>query len=316
MKATRLLAIAFVCVGGVGLTAEDAQALPATKIFLNGVPTPVYFNDGDSFRVLAGRFNNSRARLKGFNTLESYGPVHQWGGWTRQELANYATLGTLNAQRGVWHCTSELKKDYYGRILWDCPDLAVDQVRKGLAHTMTFGKKDTPSRLEVAQNEAMKARRGIWAHGVPDYVMTSIHSMTEAWVGGKPYNRLVSSVTGRSKKWRHTLKIAECQTVCEPANDPDAVKIARFAAWTLGQAGFSGIVKGNDKAVLEQKIADFVKRGFLGTLADEGKRYRFELVLTHALASGNLTATEAVRSCMLYVTFKRRYGGGRAECLR
>ena len=106
------------------LMPTEAHAVPASKVFLNGVPTPVFFNDGDSFRVLSGPLAGTRARLQGFNTLESYGRCHQWGDWTRRELGHYATLGTLNAQRGVWNCTSDMKKDFYGRILWNCKDLA------------------------------------------------------------------------------------------------------------------------------------------------------------------------------------------------
>jgi hypothetical protein len=38
----------------VGLSGE-ALARPQTKVFLNGVPAPVFFNDGDSFTVLGGQ---------------------------------------------------------------------------------------------------------------------------------------------------------------------------------------------------------------------------------------------------------------------
>ena len=46
--ATLLLCSLMLCVGA------SAQAEVATRVFLNGSVTPVYFNDGDSFRVLAG----------------------------------------------------------------------------------------------------------------------------------------------------------------------------------------------------------------------------------------------------------------------
>ena len=52
---------------------------PRTKVVVNGLMSPVYFNDGDTFRVLSGQLSGTKARLEGFNTLESFGPVHQWG---------------------------------------------------------------------------------------------------------------------------------------------------------------------------------------------------------------------------------------------
>ncbi|HIA00354.1 MAG TPA: hypothetical protein EYN66_00295, partial [Myxococcales bacterium] len=200
---------------------SSASAQTATKVFLNGTPSPVYFNDGDSFRVLAGPYKGTRARLAGFNTLESYGSVHKWGSWTAQELFRYATLGTMNARKGVWRCTSDGSKDFYGRILWDCPDLSIDQLRKGLAHTMTVTKQGAPPAMVAAQKEAITFKRGMWAHGVPDFIITSTHSGDE-WRGGKgPYNRLISTVDGHTEKWKHNHVFAECQMVCEPALDFD-----------------------------------------------------------------------------------------------
>ena len=96
------------------MIAGPAGAEPASKVFLNGVPAPVYFNDGDSFRVLSGKFAGLKGRLAGFNTLESYGPVHQWGTWTYKEMYVLAKMATLNARRGTWSCTSR----YGNRHLW------------------------------------------------------------------------------------------------------------------------------------------------------------------------------------------------------
>jgi len=117
-----------------------AYDYPATKVYLNGVQTPVYFSDGDSFRVLDGPLSGMRTRIAGFNTLESYGAVHRWGNWHEKELSHIAYKGTMNARKGVWHCESNMRKDTYGRTLWDCVDLSLSQVEKGLAHVMLIGK--------------------------------------------------------------------------------------------------------------------------------------------------------------------------------
>ena len=177
------------CVG------TSAQAEVATRVFLNGSVTPVYFNDGDSFRVLSGPLKGTKARLKGYNTLESYGPVHQWSTWTREELSNYSKVATLFARKGVWTCTSDMKQDTYGRILWDCRDLAIAQLQRGLAHAMTVTKDPADKDLLDAQREAIAERRGFWSHGVPEYILTSVHSANEGYKN--TYNRLVSTACWR-----------------------------------------------------------------------------------------------------------------------
>ena len=93
----------------------NVHGTPRTRVSLNGQVAPVFFNDGDSFRVLSGDLKGSKARLAGFNTLESYGAVHSWGSWTKKELYALAKMGTYNAREGIWTCTSDLSTDTYGR---------------------------------------------------------------------------------------------------------------------------------------------------------------------------------------------------------
>ena len=293
-----------------------SSAEVATKVFLNGVATPVYFNDGDSFRVLAGPLRGSKARLAGFNTLESYGPVHQWGTWTMRELSRFASLGTLNARRGTWKCTSDMNQDSYGRVLWLCPDLAVDQVRKGLAHAMTVTSDGAALEVVKAQQEAIAARRGIWAHGVPAFVLTSLHSTSEGF-DGQPYNRLVASADGHSEKWRHSDNYRECQTVCQPSEDLQTGGLPAFAAELRQDPALTAGLQAYDEATLLAMIVEFVKTGLLaGALKDEGLRVPLEARLAVAAASGRFTASQTPLSCMIYVDFRRRYGDSKASCLR
>jgi hypothetical protein len=125
---------------------------------LNGVATPVVFNDGDSFRVLGGPLTGAKARLSGFNTLESHGAVHQWGDWTAKEMYILAKLATHNARDNVWECTSDGKTDGYGRMLVFCPGLAKEQIRLGLAHAMSIDDTPADAELLAAQREAIAAR--------------------------------------------------------------------------------------------------------------------------------------------------------------
>ena len=216
-------------------------AEPATRVFLNGVPAPVYFNDGDSFRVLGGKYAGTKARLSGFNTLESYGPVHQWGGWHAKELYFLAKMATYNAQRGVWNCESDGSTDTYNRILWYCKDLAVDQVKRGLAHAMTVTDEPAKPELVAAQNDAIKNRRGIWAHGVPEFVLTSLHSASEGGGSdGRTYNRMVSSKDGHSEKWLHQDNYAECDKVCHVDKSLPDEALERFVAAIKRRDGVAG----------------------------------------------------------------------------
>ena len=101
----------------------------------NGVATPVYFNDGDSFRPQSGPLKGQQSRLSGYNTMESFGSVHKWGAFNAHELYVNAKQATLEARRGVWHCDTDGKKDGYGRLLLFCKDLAIDLINRATTAT-------------------------------------------------------------------------------------------------------------------------------------------------------------------------------------
>ena len=86
-------------VGAWFTSIESATANDMSRVFLNGRPVPVRFNDGDSFRIFSGEYSGSQCRLFGFNSLESFGPAHQWGSWHPYELYINAKLATVNGRR-------------------------------------------------------------------------------------------------------------------------------------------------------------------------------------------------------------------------
>ena len=205
----------FILLFALNLTARTYIGEARSKVYLNGVATPVYFNDGDSFRVLAGPLEGTRARIAGFNTLESYGPVHKWGDWTKKELYIFAKMATLNAQRGVWHCKSKMEKDTYGRILWHCDDLAISQISQGYAHAMTIDQNPAAKFLLQAQKKAQKGKKGFWAKGIPNFILTSAHSIDEkVFKSSKTYDRFVSALDGHSEKVTHSKDYKTCTEVC------------------------------------------------------------------------------------------------------
>lgn len=299
---------------------RDVVAESAARVYLNGVPSQVTFNDGDSFRVLAGPLEGSKARLAGFNTLESHGPVHQWGEWTAKELYFLAKMATLNGRQGVWHCTSDMKKDGYGRVLWDCPDLVEDQIRKGYAHALTVTESPAPEKYLALQREAQAAKRGIWAHGAPEYIITSTHSAAEAFAPGElPYNRLVSSVDGHSKKWRHNKKYEECENVCYVPAKLDPAKVTAAAEALKADPKLSKALEAVPVEALAAAITTFIDRtgNFPPDLLPEKLQDDVAVTLDELRESGALGELDpSQQSCMIYTDFERRFGSSQATCLK
>lgn len=304
---------------GLTMTHQTSEAADvASKVFINGRPSPVFFNDGDSFRVLGGPLKGLKARLSGFNTLESYGAVHSWGDWTAKEMFVIAKMATLNARRGVWNCTTDMKRDTYGRALMWCSDLATDQVRRGLAHAMTITAKPALPQLRAAQAQAIRERRGMWAHGVPEYVLTSLHSVAEGGGrDGKTYNRLVSSKDGHSAKWLHTIDYDECDTTCSSERSVSAEVVEGAVETLRADEDMADIVSTLPKSQLTQVITDYAQLGFFPGVKDESMVARITDKLAAMEAQGHLGQPEKGKgSCVLFVEFRRRYGSGRAKCLR
>ena len=295
---------------------HQSAATPKTRVTLNGKSAPVYFNDGDSFRVLGGSLKGSKARLSGFNTLESYGAVHSWGDWTKKELYALAKMGTYNAREGIWTCTSDLSKDTYGRYLWVCPDLVVDQIKKGYAHAMSVTAEPAKPAAVAAQREAVKNKRGIWAHGVPEYVLTSIHSATERSDGRPSYNRLVSSVDGHSLKVKHRDTYEECEDVCWQPSKAD--RYQRFAQRWSRHAKVSPWVEGYDAEEREQLITALIDQADSDALwRDPSHRDAGVKAFEEMKSAGWVDAARSeLKTCMLYVDFRRRFGASRAVCLK
>ncbi len=286
-------------------------------MFVNGRLVPVSFNDGDSFRIQGGELSGSQCRLGGFNTLESFGPAHQWGTWHPYELYTNAKMATMHGRRGTWHCTTDGTRDGYGRLLVDCPDLATSQIRNGFAHAMQID--DTPARAVYirAQHEAMREGRGMWAHGIPQYVMTSLHSATEDLGREWHYNRLVSVRDGHSESMRHHESYSECEWVCNTEIAPDVAAVTA-AARRLREDPQTGPMLAEWGSIhLVEVAARFSRLGEVPAYLPEPARTAVIARLTTERDLGALGTTHEERgACMLYVDFTRRYGRSRASCLR
>lgn len=302
--------------GALGPAVADA-AEPRSKVILNGKLVQVTFNDGDSFRVLGGDMVGAKARLAGYNTLESYGPVHQWGTWTEKELYVMAKMATLHARKGVWECETDGATDTYGRMLVWCPELAEDLIRRGMAHVLTVTDDPGDPKLVAAQREAIEARRGLWSHGVPAFILTSLHSAEEDTDGSGTYNRLVSTEDGHSVKWKHDNRYAECSKVCHMTYEVDDAIIDEVTAVLREDAAVATITEPLDDATLRTVVTEFARFRHVGREVGKDDRETLRRHLLGYASAGRLgNAQPEPGSCMVHIDFKRRFGTGRAACLK
>ncbi len=207
----RPLALAIACALAAPSAAAGAKGVRA-EVVLDGERVPVRWTDGDSFRVLGGAWRGRNARLAGVNALEAFGPVHRWGGWTREELYAIAASSAAVAAAEPWACRAG-RPDRYGRLLVDCPAAAEALVRAGHAMAFAVDRPAAPPLL-AAQAEAQRRGAGMWAKGVPAAIVTSVHSADEPDLGGGAYDRLADTRTGETRTIRHGDVRAVCEDVC------------------------------------------------------------------------------------------------------
>ena len=189
---------------------ELAPGKSAPAVMLDGRLIPVNWDDGDTFATPDRKL---RARLVGYNTLESYGPVHRWGEWTPAELHKIAKDAGLRAASEVWTCTTEEGGGGYGRAAVDCPGLRQALLREGLAHTFAIDGSSDPADQAI-QAESIAAGSGMWAKGAPEGLVTSVHSLDERDGASSTYDRVCSTTTGAAPKVIHAKVHPACTEVC------------------------------------------------------------------------------------------------------
>lgn len=198
------------------VSAPEVQKVLVEKsqpaVMLDGVRIEVTWDDGDTFHGKRADGSKIKARLNGYNTLESYGPVHQWGEWTEQELYAFAKESGVFASGTVWECTDTQKGGGYGRALVDCPDLRRELLERGFAHPFSIGSTAPEADLQALQ-KGIANKAGMWAKGTPSSIITSLHSNDEK-ADQDAYNRVCSLETGECTQMTHTDVYATCQKVC------------------------------------------------------------------------------------------------------
>ena len=88
---------------GFALQSFHSVAAPSGRgrVQIDDTYHDVTWSDGDSFRITSGRMRGQRVRLLGYNTLESYGPVHKWGDWNEWSLYRLAKDAKKVATREI-----------------------------------------------------------------------------------------------------------------------------------------------------------------------------------------------------------------------
>jgi len=214
--------IAAVVAAALTLPSTADARTPSRKqtLLLDGVVERVNWNDGDSFRILKGRRDGEKARLQGYNTLESYGPVHFWGAFTGWDLYHTHKDATALAKSQEWECTSSGEADGYGRILVTCPELRKRLIAEGLAHVYAYGDEVPDPELIALQLKAQNERKGMWRKGIPATIVTSVHSIDEPASGKdkgprvESYNRVCDTATGKTFTVGHTTIFKACDVFC------------------------------------------------------------------------------------------------------
>ena len=195
------------------ITSLKEESVSKPLVILDGIEMEASWDDGDTFSAKHPESGEKiKARLAGYNTLESYGPVHMWGEWTAIELYEIAKEAGVLARSKNWNCVDTKKGGGYGRLLVDCPELRKEMLESGMAHVFSVGQPAPKEDLD-AMSTGMSAKKGMWRKGTPKLLVTSLHSQSE-----KPnkdaYNRVCDLETGQCNPQTHTTNYETCEKVC------------------------------------------------------------------------------------------------------
>lgn len=205
-----LILVYLVCAQGIW--AEGNPIAYTTTVVLNGEVMTANFNDGDTFKIQDGSYAKSRVRVAGYNALENVGKVHLFADSSAEYLFEIANKATQLARNGKWHCVTEGEKDRYGRIVATCDDLAIALIEAGYAHAYSMDETPAERAYIRAQKKAQRGAKGMWKYGIPEYIITSLHSADEG--AQKTYNRLISTADGHTEQWFHEDSYETCEIVC------------------------------------------------------------------------------------------------------
>jgi len=196
-------------------------------------------------------------------------------------------------------------------------DLATQMIRKGYAHALNVGPEPSDEILLKAQRDAIKERKGIWAHGVPDYILTSLHSIDEDTRREYAYNRLVSAQDGHSEKMKHKNVYKECQEVCSEDITIDDETYANAITMMRDDETLSEYLDQMTDDDLKHLVFVWLKAHSVAAMVPKEDRDILRSWLQEKSLKGVLkVASRKNESCLIYVDFRRRFGSNKAACLK
>ena len=200
--------------------------------------------------------------------------------------------------------------------LFKCPELAIHMIRAGMAHAMTVTAEPSPEAYLEVQRDAMKNRRGMWAGGVPKYVLTSLHSVDEKPNQNWAYNRLVSTHDGHSERWIHGETYGECDKVCVQEVELDS-QVLREAKQRLDSVDELTTWRSLPARKQVEVLEIWLMIETVSAHIPKAERDLMRQSLTQLVETGLLVATKSAQGgCMIYTDYRRRFGGGKASCLK
>ena len=189
-------------------------------------------------------------------------------------------------------------------------------IRSGMAHAMTITAEPSPELYLNAQRDAIKNRRGMWANGVPKYVLTSLHSVDERPNQNWAYNRLVSTHDGHSERWIHGETYGECDKVCveEVQLESQVLEEAKQRLDSVESlSAWRQLTARKQVEVLEL----WLMINTVSAHIPKTERALMRQALTQLVNTGLLVASQTrLGGCMIYTDYRRRFGGGKATCLK
>jgi hypothetical protein len=152
---------------------------------------------------------------------------------------------------------------------------------------------------------------------VPAYVLTSLHSAEEDTDGTGTYNRLVSTEDGHSVKWKHENRYAECSKVCHMVHEVDDATIDEVTKVLRADRAVATIVEPLDDATLRKVVVTFARYRVVEREVPKDERETLKKHLLGYVSAGRFgNADGQPGACMVHIDFKRRFGTGRAACLK
>src|SRR5438309_890048 len=120
--------------------------------------------DGDTITVLDSSDTQHRIRLEGIDAPESH---QAFGSRSKQNLSDLIFGKDVTV---IYYKTDQYGR-LVGKILIDGRDINLEQVKAGMAwHYKEYEREQTPADRELyakAEDEARKARRGLWVDPEP-----------------------------------------------------------------------------------------------------------------------------------------------------